>query len=119
MIYLHRVYDHETAPKGERYLVERLWPRGIRKEQLHVKEWLKEVAPSTELRKWFSHDPAKWDAFKVRYFAELDKHPDAWAPLEQAARKGAVVFFYSSKDTEHNNAVALKAYIESKLKGTR
>ncbi|MEB2362933.1 MAG: DUF488 family protein [Bryobacteraceae bacterium] len=119
MIYLHRVYDHETAPKGEQYLVERLWPRGIRKEQLHVKEWLKEVAPSTGLRKWFSHDPAKWDAFKERYFAELDQHPDAWAPLEHAARKGAVVFLYSSKDSEHNNAVALKAYIESKLKRTR
>ncbi|MBX5494481.1 MAG: DUF488 family protein [Bryobacteraceae bacterium] len=116
MIHLHRIYDQGVIPKGQCFLVERLWPRGIRKEDLKLDGWLKEAAPSTELRRWFSHDPAKWAEFKKRYFAELDSRPEAWAPLVSAASRGPVVFLYSSKDTEHNNAVALKAYVESKLK---
>ncbi len=118
MIRLHRVYDHTNAPKGNAYLVERLWPRGIKKQELQVKAWLKDVAPSTELRKWFAHDPSKWAEFRKRYFAELHSHPESWASLLAAARRGSVVLFYSSKDEEHNNAVALKKYLESKLSRT-
>jgi uncharacterized protein YeaO (DUF488 family) len=79
---------------------------------LHLDGWLKDVAPSTELRKWFSHDPEKWGEFRRKYFAELDRAPEACDPILEAARKGTVTLLYSSHDTEHNNAVALKAYIE-------
>ena len=115
-IHIHRIYDHQTAPNGQRYLVDRLWPRGIRKEQPASTKWLKEVAPSNDLRHWYQHDPAKWPEFQKRYFAELDRHPDAWAPLVDAARRGSVVLLYSSKETDLNNAAALKTYLESKLK---
>ncbi len=101
--------------KGKKFLVERLWPRGIKKENLDYDEWLKNVAPSTELRKWFSHDPAKYEEFQRRYYKELDTHPEAWQPILNAARKGAATLLYSSHDTEHNNAVALKRYLDAKL----
>jgi uncharacterized protein YeaO (DUF488 family) len=115
MITIKRVYDDVPA-KGTKFLVERLWPRGIKKQDLEYDQWLKEVAPSAELRKWFSHDPAKYDEFRRRYYAELDKHPEAWKPILDAARKGAVTLLYSSRDTEHNNAVALQQYLERKLR---
>ena len=105
----------ETPAKGKKFLVERLWPRGIKKEDLDYDEWLKDVAPSTELRKWFSHDPAKYEEFRHRYYKELDGHPEAWQPILAAARKGTVTLLYSSHDAEHNNAVALKRYLETKL----
>jgi uncharacterized protein YeaO (DUF488 family) len=114
MIKLKRVYDKEDSRDGVRYLVERLWPRGIKKTSLHLDGWLKDVGPSTELRKWFSHDPEKWEQFKRRYFAELGRAPENCEPIRQAARKGTVTLLYSSHDTEHNNAVALKEYIEEK-----
>jgi uncharacterized protein YeaO (DUF488 family) len=114
MIKLKRVYEEEAPDDGVRYLIERLWPRGIKKESLHIDGWLKDAGPSTELRKWFSHDPAKWEEFRRRYFAELDRAPETWAPILEAARKGTVTLLYSSHDTEHNNAVALKEYIEHK-----
>ena len=114
MIKLKRVYDKEDSRDGVRYLVERLWPRGIKKTSLHLDGWLKDVGPSTELRKWFSHDPEKWAQFKRKYFAELDRAPENCEPIRQAARKGTVTLLYSSHDTEHNNAVALKEYIEEK-----
>jgi uncharacterized protein YeaO (DUF488 family) len=114
MIKLKRVYDKEDSADGVRYLVERLWPRGIKKTSLHLDGWLKDVGPSTELRKWFSHDPEKWEQFKRKYFAELDRAPENCEPILQAARKGTVTLLYSSHDTEHNNAVALKEYIEEK-----
>jgi uncharacterized protein YeaO (DUF488 family) len=115
MIVLQRVYD--TARKrGTHFLVERLWPRGVRKEDLHARAWLKDVAPSTELRQWFGHDPARWDEFQRRYRGELDANPDALAPLLEAARKGDVVLLYSSHDTEHNNAVVLRDYLEEHLR---
>jgi uncharacterized protein YeaO (DUF488 family) len=116
MIYLHRIYDHEAAPQGKRYLVERLWPRGIKKDGLKLAGWIKEAAPSPALRRWFAHDVAKWSEFKNRYFAELDSHPEAWRPLMDAVTHGPVVFLYSSKNTTYNNAVALKSFIESKLR---
>jgi len=114
VIKLKRVYEEEAPDDGVRYLVERLWPRGIKKTSLHMDGWLKDAAPSTELRKWFGHDPKKWEAFQRRYFAELDRAPDAWAPIREAARKGAVTLLYSSHDPEYNNAVALKEYVERK-----
>jgi uncharacterized protein YeaO (DUF488 family) len=111
-IQLKRVYDAEHSADGVRFLVERLWPRGIRKADLKIDGWLKDAAPGTELRKWFSHDPAKWDAFRHRYFAELTSHPDAWRPILDAARRGRVTLLYSSHDVDHNNAVALKQFLE-------
>jgi uncharacterized protein YeaO (DUF488 family) len=114
VIKLRRVYEEEDPQDGVRYLVERLWPRGVKKASLRIDAWLKDAAPSTELRKWFSHDPGKWQEFRRRYFAELDRAPDAWAPIADAARRGVVTLLYSSHDTEHNNAVALKEYVEHK-----
>jgi uncharacterized protein YeaO (DUF488 family) len=111
MIKLERVYDKASSAE-KHYLVERLWPRGVKKTDLKLDGWYKDVAPSTELRKWFSHDPEKWEEFRRRYFAELDKAPEAWEPLLQAARHNTVTLLYSSHDTEHNNAVALKEYLE-------
>ncbi len=114
MIATKRVYE-ETRAKGKTFLVERLWPRGIKKEDLDYDEWLKHVAPSTELRKWFSHDAAKYEEFRSKYYKELDAHPEAWQPVLAAARKGTATLLYSSHDAEHNNAVALKQYLEAKL----
>ncbi len=116
MIQLKRAYDLEDATDitrdGARFLVERLWPRGVKKTSLKIDSWLKDVAPSTELRKWFGHDPAKWDAFRRRYFDELKSHPDASQPILAASKRGTVTLIYSSHDTEHNNAVALKEFLE-------
>ena len=114
MIQIKRAYDPPAKTDGVRILVERLWPRGIRKEALKLNGWLKEIAPSTELRKWFSHDPAKWREFQRRYRAELDEHPDAWQPILAAAKKGTVTLLFSSHDAEHNNVVALEAYLKEK-----
>ncbi|MBT9329590.1 DUF488 domain-containing protein [Paracidobacterium acidisoli] len=111
MIQLKRVYDPESSDDGTRFLVERLWPRGIKKEALHFEAWLKDVAPSTELRQWFSHDPAKWVEFQRKYYAELDKEHDALEPIRKAMHHGRVTLLYSSHDREHNNAVALKSYL--------
>jgi uncharacterized protein YeaO (DUF488 family) len=115
VIQLARVYDSAHGAGGARFLVERLWPRGIKKASLKIDAWLKDVAPSTELRKWFSHDPAKWGTFRRRYFAELRSHPEAWQPILDAARRGTAVLLYSSRDAEHNNAVALKEFLEKHL----
>lgn len=112
-IKLKRAYDAATVDDGVRYLVERLWPRGVKKEALHVAAWLKDVAPSDQLRRWFAHDPQKWDEFRRRYFKELDENPEAWAPLHDAARHDTLTLVYSARDTEHNNAVALKEYLEA------
>lgn len=116
MIETARVYN-SLAGRGKRFLVERLWPRGIRKEALEMDAWLKDVAPSTGLRQWFSHDPGKWEEFRRRYHKELDKHPEAWQPILESARRGPVTLLYSAQDTGHNNAVALKGYLEAKLTG--
>ena len=113
MITLKRVYDEAAPEDGVRFLVERLWPRGIKKTDLRLEAWLKDVAPSAELRRWFSHDPEKWSEFRRRYFAELDSRPGACEPIRIAARHGPVTLVYSSHDTEHNNAVALKKYLNA------
>ena len=115
MIQVKRVYEPADHEDGRRFLVDRLWPRGVSKDELKMESWLKEVAPSNELRKWFNHDPAKAKEFERRYFAELDANPAAWQPLLEAARSGKVTLLYSAHDTEQNNAVTLKAYLESRL----
>lgn len=114
MIRLKRAYDAMSRTDGTRFLVERLWPRGVSKATLQLDAWLKEVGPSTALRKWFSHDPEKWREFRRRYFRELDSRPEAWKPIVSAARRGTVTLVYSSHDTEHNNAVALQEYVRAK-----
>ena len=117
MIKLKRVYDPVSTADGTRFLVERLWPRGVSKDQAQLTAWFKEVGPSTELRRWFDHDPLKWSEFRVRYFRELDSQPECWQPLLAAARRGTVTLVYSSHDEEHNNAVALKEYLQAKRRG--
>jgi uncharacterized protein YeaO (DUF488 family) len=116
MITTKRVYDPASRDDGARFLVERLWPRGVAKATLEIEAWLKEVGPSTELRKWFGHDPEKWDEFRRRYRRELDAHPEAWQPIVSAARRGPVTLVYSSHDTEHNNAVALCEYLATRTR---
>jgi uncharacterized protein YeaO (DUF488 family) len=116
MVHLKRVYEPAARDDGMRFLVERLWPRGVKKEALRLDAWLKDVAPSTELRQWFGHDPAKWAEFQKRYFAELDAKPETVQPIRQAMRKGAITFLFSSHDVEHNNALALKTYLSKRRK---
>jgi len=116
MIRLKRAYDPVSRGDGTRFLVERLWPRGVEKAALRLDAWLKDAGPSTELRTWFSHDPAKWAEFRRRYFRELDARPEAWRPIASAARRGTVTLIYSSHDTEHNNAVALQEYVQGHLR---
>jgi len=117
MIQLKRAYEAASPSDGTRFLVERLWPRGVKKTALRIDAWLKEVAPSTVLRQWFSHDPKKWKGFQQRYRRELSANPDAWRPLLEAAKHGTVTIVYSSHDNTHNNAVALKKYLDEKLAG--
>ena len=112
---IKRVYEKPDKDDGIRILVDRLWSRGLTKEKAKVDVWLKDIAPSTTLRKWFGHDPKKWGKFQRKYFAELNTRPDAWEPILKAAKRGAITLLYSSHDTEHNNAVALKGYLEAKL----
>ena len=120
MITLKRAYEPAASGDGKRFLVERLWPRGIRKTSLQIDGWLKEAAPSSELRQWFSHDPAKWSEFRYRYFRELEANPQAWQTIvAAAARGGKVTLIYSSHNIEHNNAVALRDYLEEKLQEHR
>ncbi len=115
MIKLKRAYEPAIGDDGARFLVERLWPRGIRKTRLKVDAWLKDVAPSAVLRKWFSHDPKKWPEFRQRYFTELRAHRSVWQPLLVAARRGRVTFVYAAHDAARNGAVALKAFLDRRL----
>lgn len=114
MICVKRAYDPPDPDDGTRILVDRLWPRGIKKEDLRISSWLKEVAPSDELRRWFGHDPAKWDGFVRRYSAELDAKPDVVRLLSREAKSGDVTLLYGAHDAEHNNAVALRDYLEGR-----
>lgn len=115
MIKLKRVYEQPEADDGARYLVDRLWPRGVAKDALQLTAWLREVAPSDELRKEFHHDPARWEEFRRRYWAELDARPAAWEPLLPAARSGTITLLFAARDTEHNNATALRDYLSDRL----
>ncbi len=110
-----RAYDPPGADDGARFLVDRLWPRGVRKSALKLDGWLKDVAPSDRLRKWFGHDPERWEGFLERYFAELDEKPDALRPLLDAARsRHGVTLLFAARDAERNNAAALKRFLESR-----
>lgn len=113
-ISLERVYEPWEQGGRPAFLVERLWPRGIRRDALAGVQWVKEVGPSHELRRWFGHDPEKWDEFRRRYGAELDASPEVWQPLAEAAAAGDITLLYSSRDTEHNNAVALRDYLTAR-----
>ena len=117
MIQIKRVYESPAKADGRRFLVERLWPRGMKKEAARLDGWLRNVAPSTALRKWFSHDPKKWTEFQRRYRVELDQHPEAWQPILDAAKASDVTLLFSSQDAEHNNVVALKKYLEERSPG--
>lgn len=115
-IRIKRVYEPAEAQDDFRVLVDRVWPRGLTKEQVGAELWLRDIAPSTALRKWFAHDPSKWDEFKRRYFAELDRNPDSVRVLLKVARERTVTLLYSAHDPEHNQAVALKEYLVSRFK---
>lgn len=111
-IFTCRVYDHDCPMQGQKVLVDRLWPRGISHERLGVDTpWLRDIAPSDELRHWFGHDPAKWDEFRRRYGAELDANPGPVAELRAMIDKGPVTLLFAAHDAQHNNAVALRDYM--------
>ena len=115
MIQLKRVYDRPSAQDGIRILVDRLWPRGLSKASAKLDMWQKAAGPSHELRKWFGHDAEKWKEFQRRFFSELTQNPEAWEPLLERAQKQQVTLLYGSHEAEHNNAVALKRFLEAKL----
>ena len=115
MIRLKRAYDPPAQRDGLRILVERLWPRGVSKKEVAIDLWLKDVAPSTELRKWYSHDLERWPEFRRRYWAELKQQGDLLLLLQHRTTEGAVTFVYAAHDEEHNSAVALKEYLEQQL----
>jgi len=114
MIKIKRVYDPVSSDDGKRILVDRLWPRGIKKEDARIDLWQKDIAPSDELRKWFSHDPAKWPDFKKRYKEELKDKLELIEKLREKPKKGNVTLLFAAKDTGHNNAVVLKEVLLSK-----
>jgi len=114
MIKLKRAYDPPSKNDGQRVLVERLWPRGVSKEKAKIQAWLKELAPSAELRKWYQHDISKWEEFQKRYVKELRKKEEKIKELEEILANGIVTFVYAARDEEHNSAVALKKYIEGR-----
>lgn len=118
-IHIKRIYKPFSKEDGFRVLVDRVWPRGVAKATAHLDMWAKEMAPSTALRKWFNHDPAKWEAFKTRYKAELDENDALEAFARECSRHPVVTFLYGAKDTEHNQAIVLQQYIIQKLKNQR
>ena len=118
MIKIKRVYEPSSHDDGKRILIDRLWPRGLKKEDARIDEWLKEVAPSSELRKWFDHDPDKWAEFKKRFFTELHGKQDMVEGIIRADRKGTVTLLFGSKEERFNNAVALQEYIEYRVKAS-
>lgn len=110
-IQIKRVYDKPSSADGLRILVERLWPRGLTKEKAAIDLWLKDVAPSAELRQWFGHDPVKWEEFKKRYWDELRHNPSAVETLREHIKKGDVTFVYAARDETHNGALALWKFL--------
>lgn len=116
---IKRIYEKPSSQDGTRVLVDRVWPRGMRKEKARIDLWLKDVAPSTELREWFGHDPGKWEEFREQYFRELDANPEAVDRLITEVGDGTVTLVFSAKDENHNNAVALKTYLENYISQRR
>ncbi len=119
MIRVKRAYEPPARDDGTRFPVDRIWPRGVKKDELHIDGWTKEVAPSTELRTWFGHDPARWNEFRRRYRQELAVHQDALAPLLDAARRGNVTLVYGARDTVHYQAIVLRELLDEQLANTR
>lgn len=115
-ISIKRVYEPAASSDGYRVLIDRLWPRGLKKEAVPLDVWAKELAPSTALRKWFGHDPALWDGFRHRYAAELDDLGEHWKPLAERAARHPLTILFGARDEEHNNAVVLKEYMEHWLR---
>ncbi len=113
-IKLKRVYEKPEESDGTRILVDRLWPRGLSKEQARIEYWAKELAPSNALRSWFQHDPEKWPVFKQKYFAELDQEPDRFRELLRQLKTAKLTFVFSARSLEYNNALALKEYLEGR-----
>jgi uncharacterized protein YeaO (DUF488 family) len=114
MIRIKRVYDRQEPEDGLRFLVDRLWPRGMKKENLLMDGWLKEIAPSDALRRWFGHDPNRWEEFCSRYEAEFEANSEAWRHLLAMAGKRDITLLYSAHDIEHNNAVAIRSFLEAR-----
>ncbi|HWB55012.1 MAG TPA: DUF488 domain-containing protein [Tepidisphaeraceae bacterium] len=118
-VQLKRAYENPSSSDGERILVERLWPRGLTKAKAKIDLWMKDIAPTPELRKWFAHDPAKWKQFRQRYWKELEKNPQAVDQLKGEMKKGSVTLIYAAHDQEHNGALALKEFIEGEGRKSR
>ena len=114
-ILIKRTYDAPARGDGQRILVERLWPRGMKKESLEADAWLKEVAPSTQLRKWFGHRPERWREFRRRYKKELRANAAVWSPILDASKRGTVTLLYSAHDLEHNGAVVLREFLLERM----
>jgi uncharacterized protein YeaO (DUF488 family) len=114
MIKIKRAYEPPHPEDGTRFLVDRFWPRGVTKDAIQIAAWLKDAAPGKDLCHWFGHDAARWDEFRRLYTEELDANPAAWQPILDAARQGTVTLVYGARDADHNNAVALQHYLETK-----
>ena len=114
VVKIKRIYEPASREDGKRILIDRLWPRGIKKEEAKIDEWMKEIAPTTGLRKWFSHDPAKWPEFRKRYIDELKSKSDLVERLRSEATEGTITLLFAAKGAEHSNAVVLKELIEKK-----
>lgn len=109
---LKRVYEETSKTDGYRILVDRIWPRGIKKSEAKIDLWLKEIAPSNELRKWFDHDPSKWGQFRTKYSKELKNKDEELNIITQRLKKSTVTLLFGAKDKEHNQAIALLEYIQ-------
>ena len=115
MIKIKRIYDPASREDGKRIYIDRLWPRGMKKEEAKIDEWLKEISPSNALRKWFGHDPSKYEEFKRRYIKELQKHPEILEKIKKEERRETVTLLFSAKDEEHNNATVMKEILSKSV----
>ena len=115
-IQVKRVYEEYSPDDGTRVLVERLWPRGFTRERLHADSWLRDIAPTAELRTWYAHDVTKWPEFVARYTTQLDTQPDLVASLLETARHGPLTLLFAARDTEHNSAIVVLNYLNKRLK---
>ncbi len=118
MLKTKRVYEPPSPEDGKRILIDRLWPRGIKKESAAIDDWIKDLAPNSDLRKWFNHEPEKWSEFRKRFFRELDTRDRQVEAIMKLARKGTVTLVYGSREERYNNAIALKEYIEGRMHGS-
>ncbi len=116
MLKVRRIYERPTKADGERILVDRLWPRGISKESAKIDVWMKDVAPSDPLRKWFAHDPARWREFKKRYFRELEENQQVLDVVKKAGERKTLTLLYGARDREHNNAMALMEFLRQRVR---